>query len=126
MATRSSGSLSDTRERGGTLRVRNTEPPMTLSAPTTVWPPSTVALAYRVAPLSTVGWRLRPRMIWPLASLGKDSAPERDALVELDAVADLGGLADHHAGRVIDEKRRADFRARDECRSRSSNAPTRS
>jgi len=34
--TRSSGSLSDTREWGGTLRVRNTEPPMTLSAPTTV------------------------------------------------------------------------------------------
>ena len=33
MPTRSSGSLSDTRERGGTLRVRNTEPPMTLSAP---------------------------------------------------------------------------------------------
>jgi hypothetical protein len=31
VATRSSGSSSDTRERGGTLRVRNTGPPMTLS-----------------------------------------------------------------------------------------------
>ena len=49
--------------RGGTLRARNTEPPITLSAPTTVAPPSTVAFAYSVAPLSTVGWRLRPRMI---------------------------------------------------------------
>ena len=35
-ATRRSGSLSDTRERGGMLRVRNTEPPITLCAPTTV------------------------------------------------------------------------------------------
>ena len=76
MPTRNSGSLSDTRERGGTLRVRNTEPPMTLSAPTTVCPPSTVALAYSVEPLSTVGWRFLPRMIWPLASRGNDSAPK--------------------------------------------------
>ena len=32
VATRNSGSLSDTRERGGTLRVRKTEPPITLPA----------------------------------------------------------------------------------------------
>ena len=34
---------------------------------------------------------------------------QRDALVERHVVADLGGLADHHAGAVVDEQRLADL-----------------
>jgi hypothetical protein len=36
--------------------------------------------------------------------------PERDALVERDLIAELGGLADHHAGAMVDEERAADLR----------------
>src|SRR5204862_1735755 len=39
-------------------------------------------------------------------------AAERHALVDSAAVADLGGLADHHAHAVVDEDAGADFRAR--------------
>jgi len=39
-------------------------------------------------------------------------AAQRDALVERDVVADLGGLADHHAHAVVDEDALADDRAR--------------
>ena len=40
-------------------------------------------------------------------------AAERDALVERHVVADLGRLADHDAGAVVDEERLADPRAPD-------------
>src|SRR6202035_4660576 len=30
-------------------------------------------------------------------------SPERDAVVDRNVVAHLGGLADHHTGRVVDE-----------------------
>ena len=45
-------------------------------------------------------------------------AAERDALIDRHVVADLGGLADHHAHAVIDEEAPADLRARDESRYR--------
>ena len=99
---------------------------MTLPAPTTVWPPSTVALAYSVEPSSTVGWRFLPRMICPLASRGNDSAPKVTPWYSLTPSPMCGGLADHDAGGVIDEERRADGRAGMNVGSRSWNAPTRS
>src|SRR3546814_19240390 len=39
-------------------------------------------------------------------------AAERDALIDRDIVADLGGLADHDAETMIDEEVPADLRAR--------------
>ena len=41
---------------------------------------------------------------------GEAGAAERDALVERHVVADLGRLADHHAGAVVDEQPLADSR----------------
>ena len=49
-----------------------------------------------------MGWRL-PRSVAGTA--------ERDALVKQHVVADLRGLADHHARAVIDEEAAADGRA---------------
>ena len=57
---------------------------------------------------SIVGWRFLPRISSPRSSFGKRERAERHALVELHAVADDGGLADDHAGAVIDEERAAD------------------
>ena len=37
---------------------------------------------------------------------------QRDGLVDAHALADDGGLADHHAGAVVDEEAAADLRAR--------------
>ena len=55
---------------------------------------------------SIVGWRfVRARRL-----LDAQRA-ERDALVELHAVADHGGLADDDAGAVVDAERVADARA---------------
>jgi hypothetical protein len=48
-----------------------------------------------------VGWRFVRASCLPDAE-----AAEGDALVELDAVADLGGLADHDAGAVVDAEAR--------------------
>src|SRR3546814_7188509 len=39
-------------------------------------------------------------------------AAERDALIDRDIIADLGGLADHDAETMIDEEVPADLRAR--------------
>src|SRR5688500_5623226 len=35
---------------------------------------------------------------------GERQRPERDALVDLDPLTDFAGLADHHAGAVVDEE----------------------
>ena len=43
--------------------------------------------------------------------LGEREGAQRDALIELDVVADLRGLADDYAGGVIDEEVPADGRA---------------
>ena len=45
-------------------------------------------------------------------------AAERHALVDRDVGADLGGLADHHAGRVVDEEPGADLSPPGGCRRR--------
>ena len=37
---------------------------------------------------------------------------ERDAVIDRDVVADLGGFADHHTGRVVDEQPGAEYGAR--------------
>ena len=42
---------------------------------------------------------------------GEAERPERHALIELDAVADLARLADHDARAVVDEEVLADLRA---------------
>ena len=43
--------------------------------------------------------------------LGEAARAEGDAMIEFDVTADAAGLADDHAGAVIDEKVRADARA---------------
>ena len=46
-----------------------------------------------------------------MALAGREAgAAERDALIERDVVADVGGLADHHARAVVDEQALADAR----------------
>ena len=56
----------------------------------------------------------------------KTERTECHALVDLHTVADLGRLADHHAGAVVDEKAVADAGAPGECRCRSCRGRTRS
>ncbi len=51
-------------------------------------------------------------------SAGESGAAQRHPLVERHAVADLGGLADHDAGAVVDEEVGADPRGRDGSRPR--------
>ena len=43
---------------------------------------------------------------------GRRDAAQRDAVIKRDVVADDGGLADHHAGPVVDDEPAADLRAR--------------
>ena len=47
----------------------------------------------------------------PRSSLGKAARAQRHALVEADALADRAGLADDHAGAVVDEEAAGDLRA---------------
>ena len=85
--------------------------------PTTVSPGATActttALAPTRAPSPTV---IAPRILAPaptitplptrrvpLAALAAGAA-QRDLVVEVDVIADLGGLADHHAHAVIDDQ----------------------
>ena len=49
-----------------------------------------------------------PRMMLPAASRGKLQGAQRHALVELDVLADVAGLADDDAGAVVDEEAGAD------------------
>ena len=89
-------------EWGGT-EVTSTEPaPMRLSRPTVIGPEHRRAAEDRDLSLRSSDG----------ACLGAARAAEGDALVERHVVADLGGLADHHAHAVIDEEAPTDLRAR--------------
>ena len=72
--------------------------PMRAPSPT-VNGPSTAAPAPTTTPLPSVGMAL--------AGIEADAA-QGDALIERHVVADLGGLADHHAHAVVDEEAAAD------------------
>ena len=55
-----------------------------------------------------VGWRLTFAEDVPVLVAREAERAERDALVDLDAIADLGRLADDDAGAVVDEEAAAD------------------
>ena len=100
---------------GGTSWITTEFAPTFAPWPTVIGP-SSFAPEPIVTLSSTVGWRL------PVA---KPVPAERDALEQRDAVADLGGLADHDAGAVVDEEvppdpgGGMDLDARSRCGSRS-------
>ena len=94
---------------GATLRVSQTLPPMVDPLPM-VMRPRIVAPAYITTSSSINGWRGRPFLSSPFSPGGKRLAPSH--LVEPHAVADDGGLADHHAGAMVDEEAAADGGAR--------------
>ena len=86
--------LPTTVEFGGTSSITTVLAPTFAPWPT-VTGPSSFAPDPIVTSSPTVGWRL-PR--------AKPVPAERDALVEGHPVADLGRLADHDAGAVVDEE----------------------
>ena len=92
---------------GGTLCVSQTLPPTTEPCPTRTGPRIARSGVDRDA---RVDVRMALRPLHDAASLVvlEAARAQRDALVDLHAVADDAGFADHHAGAVIDEEEPAD------------------
>ena len=87
----------------GTSLVTTELAPILAPSPTSIGP-STCAPEPMTTPSRMVGWRLPPTPVDGFVP------PKRDALVDGDVVADLGGLADHGEA-VVDEEVAADLGA---------------